>query len=291
VPHPRHTKRLTGYPQPCLDGMRLHAACLGTVDSTRSAARGDARLDAYAHPLPAVPALAGDPGCACRARHRARAQRGAPLGVAPGVPRLEPGGRAPRTADRGCSGHLRRLCHFRVSGRDHPRGSRRRPANRALSRRPPAPCRGAPACRLVQRQVQPRGDAGAVNRARLHAAAAGGQPQARPRYPARHPRQPTLPYGLCEPPGAPAALAGGRGIVVRRPRRRRAPFVSRLSGRGPVGRVCGSQGLVPAREVATRLPLDPGGSPAGLAAAGALRQPRLRAAARMRASLPRRVSR
>ena len=56
--------------------------------------------------------------------------------------------------------------------------------------------RGPPPRRLVQRQAQPRRDAGAAAREGLCARAAGRRPAPQCRHPARHPHQPALPYEL-----------------------------------------------------------------------------------------------
>ncbi len=119
VPLPRHTKRLsyrTAGP---------YERC--SIKQKQRRYLSNAHTDA----LPALPLFARRAPGARRARHRRGALRGAPVGVAAGVSRPQPGGRVARAAT---GGRARRCAAFTPSRSTWPRRSRR-------SRRKPTPWR------------------------------------------------------------------------------------------------------------------------------------------------------
>src|SRR5262249_9372741 len=75
--------------------------------------------------------------------------------------------------------------------------------------------------------------------------------------------------------GTHARLARRRAVELRRPCRRRAPVIGRLSGRCAVERGRSRKGLVRAGQVAPLVPPNSSGRAAGRAAVDNLRQPRL----------------
>ena len=83
--------------------------------------------NAHSDALPALPLFARRAPGARRARHRGGALRGAPVGVAAGVSRAQPGRRAARAATGGRPGAVRRLRHFGVPRRGAAAGAARRP--------------------------------------------------------------------------------------------------------------------------------------------------------------------
>ena len=192
-----------------MTGWDFFAALLGCAALIPAASARNLRLHADTLPSSVLPAFALHPAGAGRARARAPHHRGAGVGAPGGVPDAQPGR---HHAGAGAEGYppvpgAATIAEFL----DETQRRRAAGAPAAAGRHRPAG-RGAPARRLVQREILRRGQrpagAGALLQA-AHAHRAG-------RRPARHRRDPCgadqcpLSYRLYRMAGAHPRLAGRR---------------------------------------------------------------------------------